>query len=350
MTEELTVLAERRGALGLITLNRPKALNALNPDMVECISLALSEFAQDDRIQSVVLQGAGDRAFCAGGDVRQIREDALRGAWEGPYQFWFDEYRLNRTIARYTKPIIAMMHGVVMGGGVGLGMHAFYRVGGEGLTFAMPEVGIGFFPDVGGAHILNRLSGGMGRWLALTGARVGREDAYVLGLTTHSVDRADWERVYVFLERGEPVEAALQAVHKDPLQAPLLDHRPVVDRIFASTNTFSDVLSAVKLGASLENAFVAQMAESLIGACPLSLLVTDEHMRRTRGLSLEDVLVQDLRIAMRMVAQPNFAEGIRAQLVDKDRKPQWVPKNIKDITAEEVGAYFEPLARDLTFA
>lgn len=349
MSYHPTVIVERRGVAGIITLNRPEALNALNQPMVDSLTLAFAEFAKDDRVDVVVMRGAGDKAFCAGGDVRTLREAALAGHFDVPYQFWFDEYRLNRTIARFKKPVVALMHGVVMGGGVGLGLHASHRVGAESFLFAMPEVGIGFFPDVGGAAILNGLAGQCGRWLALTGARLQTADAYALGLISHVIERQHFETIVEQLCRGEEVDKTLKALHVSPQNSPVLSQRAEMDRLFASDD-LEQVVGAVRLAAVMDSPFALSVDDAWKTTCPLSVALTNRHLIEMRGKTVEDVLVQDLRLAMRMIAHPNFAEGIRAQLVDRDRNPKWQPAGFAQLDPRTYDAFFEPLQHDLIFA
>ncbi len=211
VTADDTVLCERRGAAGLITLNRPKALNALTLEMVRAMRRALDAWAADPAVTRVVVQGAGERAFCAGGDIRRIHEEGNAGRYAEAETFFREEYELNALIQRYPKPYIALIDGIVMGGGVGVSLHGSHRVAAERTTFAMPETGIGFFPDVGATHALPRLPGFVGTYLALTGERIGQGDVLAFGLATHAAAAARFPEIRDALAEGGPVEAAIGA-------------------------------------------------------------------------------------------------------------------------------------------
>lgn len=346
MTKNVTW--ERVGSMGLITLDRQEALNALTPDMVFQLTMAFAEFAKDDRIFTVVMQGAG-KAFCAGGDVRAIVEAAQAGDTQFAYDFWFEEYRLNRTIGRFAKPVVSLIGGVVMGGGVGLAMHGSHRVAGDRFLFAMPEVGIGFYPDVGGVHILNGLRGQLGRYLALTGARLNAADAYGAGLATHVVPTEKFEDVKQNLSEQRDVNEALAAHQTFPEHSALIAKMEQIDQLFGDEN-IEHVLANVRQAAIAGDEFAKGVDEIFDGLCPLSVKVADEAMRRMKGKTLEEVLVTDLRIAMRFVEGVNFSEGIRALLIDKDKSPKWQPQHWFEVNVDLIEPYFAPLYRDLSFA
>ncbi len=270
------ILCERRGAAGLVTLNRPQALNALTHGMVRALRAALDGWAADPAVACVVVAAAGERAFCAGGDIRHLYELGRAGRHDEALQFWRDEYALNVLIEGYGKPYVALIDGLVMGGGVGISLHGSHRVAGERYQFAMPEVGIGFFPDVGATYALPRLPDGFGTYLALTGARVGAADALALGLATHAVRSADLPALRDALVAGEPVDAVLHRFAHEPGPPALLEHRATVTRCF-SGETVAEILARLD-GEGSE--FAARTAATIRAKSPTSLAVALEQMRR----------------------------------------------------------------------
>src|SRR4051795_2841198 len=230
---EAELLCERRGVAGLVTLNRPQALNALTHGMVLELSRALDEWADDPAVTRVVVTGAGERAFCAGGDIRRLYDLGRAGRQDEALGFWREEYALNVRIKRYPKPYVALIDGIVMGGGVGVSLHGSHRVASDRYVFAMPEVGIGFFPDVGATYALPRLPGRMGLYLALTGERARAADALALGLATHAIPSSAFDDVRAVLTAGEPVDAVLASAARGPGEAFLGRERDIVDSCFA---------------------------------------------------------------------------------------------------------------------
>jgi enoyl-CoA hydratase len=322
------VLCRIIGQAGVITLNRPQALNALNLNMIRRIRIALDMWEDDPRVACVMIEGAGGKAFCAGGDIRAMRENVLSGRFEQALTFWREEYQLNSRIYHYTKPYITLLDGIVMGGGAGLSLHGRYRVASEKFLFAMPETGIGFFPDVGMSHLLARLLGALGEWLALTGERLKIHDACMLNLVTHKTTS---EAIATLRERlcaGEPIEtmlAALAVNHFHHDNAPVTAHLNTINHCFAAPYV-SDILDQLDHYATTStqaNQWATQTAAHMRTRCPLSLVVALEQVRRARHLSLDDVLMMDYRLASRMGQEPDFHEGVRAVVVDKDHTPRW---------------------------
>lgn len=342
MTDD--VLFAREGASGRITLNRPKALNALNLPMIHALREHLVEWSRDPAIKGVVLTGAGDRAFCAGGDIRSLYD--VKQAGGGPLlaDFFWHEYRLNRQIHRYAKPYISLIDGICMGGGVGLSVHAPYRVASEKATFAMPETGIGFFPDVGGGYALGRCPGEIGVYLALTGARLKLADAIYAGLATHHVPSAEFPALLAALADA-PNVATIQNFARDAGLAPLAEQREVIDRCFAH-----DAVEAIFVALAADGSdFAAATLKTLKSKSPLSLKVTLKQVQAARLLGFEDAMIMEYRIVQRFMAGREFFEGVRAVLVDKDNAPRWSHTHPEDVTAAEVDAYFAKLPRDLDF-
>lgn len=330
--------------MGFLTLNRPKAINSLTHPMVTAMSESLSAWADNDEIGAVVLDGAGDRGLCAGGDVVAIYQSAKAGGAEAR-AFWFDEYRLNSLISHYPKPYVALMDGIVMGGGVGVSAHAGVRVVTETAKVAMPEVGIGFIPDVGGTYLLSRAPGGLGLHAALTGAPFGAGDAIAMGFADHFVPHADLPAfAAAIVEDG--VAAALGVFSQQPPPSPLNEQRDWIDTCYAAS-TVADILAALRG----QDEPAARVAADLIATrSPIALSVTLAAVRRAAALpTLNDVLVQEYRVSCASLRSHDLVEGIRAQLVDKDRNPQWSPASLAAVTDAEIENYFTPADPDLTF-
>jgi enoyl-CoA hydratase len=338
------VLTEVEGSVGLITLNRPKAINSLNQPMVDALTAILTDWAGDDAVRAVVLSGAGERGLCAGGDVVSIYHSARKDGVEAR-RFWRDEYLLNAQIAEFSKPYVALMDGIVMGGGVGVSAHANTRVVTDTSKIAMPEVGIGFIPDVGGVYLLSRAPGGLGLHAALTGAPFSGADAIAMGFADHYVPHGDVEafrRAVV----SDGVEGALAKYATDPPASELAAQRNWIDECYAG-DTVADIVAALRG----HDAGPADDAADLIATrSPIALSVTLEAVRRAAKLStLKDVLVQDYRVSSGSLRSHDLVEGIRAQLIDKDRNPQWSPAQLSAVTAADVEAYFAPVDDDLSF-
>lgn len=338
------VLTEVDGNVGLITLNRPKAINSLNQPMIDALSAVLTDWARDDKVRAVLLSGAGERGLCAGGDVVSIYHSARKGGVEAR-RFWRDEYQLNAQISEFAKPYVAVMDGIVMGGGVGVSAHANTRVVTDTSKVAMPEVGIGFIPDVGGVYLLSRAPGGLGLHAALTGAPFSGADAIAMGFADHYVPHADVEafrRAVV----ADGVESALAKYAVEPPPGELAAQRDWIDECYAG-QTVEDIVAALRA----HGAGPAHDAADLIATrSPIALSVTLAAVRRAADLpTLKDVLVQDYRVSSASLRSHDLVEGIRAQLIDKDRNPQWSPARLADVTAADVEAYFAPVDDDLSF-
>jgi enoyl-CoA hydratase len=337
-------LLQRDGSLAHITLNRPKALNALTHAMIRSIAAALTGWATDDTVQTVLLTGSGDRALCAGGDIVSIYRDARTDPDENA-RFWANEYTLNAQIKRYPKPFVALMDRIVLGGGVGLSGHASHRVVTERTRLGMPETTIGFVPDVGGTYLYSRAPGELGTHLALTAATMTGADAIALGLADSFVNSARLDSLVESLKRMPAAAAiALQASPAPP--APLLAQRAWIDQCYAG-NEMAVIVDRLQRS-SVEAA--REAADAILGKSPTALRVTLESLRRARDLdTLEDVLEQEYRVSLRMVAGHDVVEGIRAQVIDKDRNPAWQPSTLDAVSDADVQAHFASLnERELT--
>ena len=332
------ILFERRGAIGLVTLNRPQALNALTHGMCIGMKAQLEAWKDDDAVKTVVVQGAGERAFCAGGDIRSLYESGKAGT---PYAraFYRDEYLLNATIKRYRKPYVALIRGIVMGGGVGVSVHGSHRIADESTTFAMPETGIGLFPDVGGSYFLPRCPGAIGMYLALTGTRLKSADARAAGVATHFVPAAQRDALVARLSNGEDVDAALLGLAADPGSPPLSEDRARIDAAF-SKESVAAILAALDTDAG---AWAQKAAAAIRTKSPTSTRLAFRQLREGARLDFEDCMRMEFRMVNRIIAGHDFYEGVRATIIDKDNSPKWAPASLAEVTDAAVDAYFAPL-------
>ena len=341
-TEE--ILTRIDGRVGFVTLNRPKAINSLTQGMVTAMDATLTDWADDDRVGAVVVAGAGDRGLCAGGDVVAIYHSAQADGAQAR-QFWFDEYRLNARIGRFPKPYVALMDGIVMGGGLGIGMHGSVRVVTDTSKIAMPEVGIGLIPDVGGTLLLSRTPGLLGLHVALTGAPFSGADAIALGFADHYVPHAQLQAFSTAIV-ADGVSPALRAYAEEPPSSELGAQREWIDDCFAG-ETITDIIAALR---SHDEGPAHDAADLISTRSPIALAVTLASVRRAAGYTtLEEALITEYRVSCAAVRSHDLVEGIRAQVVDKDRNPKWSPASLAAVTDEDVAAYFQPGNPDLTF-
>ena len=345
MAENEDVLVTVENGVGLITLNRPKAINSLTHQMVEAMSSVLADWDQNDAVHAVVVDGAGERGLCAGGDLVALYHSAKADGSEAR-QFWYDEYVLNARIGRFSKPYVALMDGIVMGGGVGVAVHGSVRVVTDTTKMAMPEVGIGLIPDVGGTLILSRAPGNLGLHAALTGVTFGAADAIAMGFADHYVPHdalAEFKSAII----SDGVDAALAANKTDAPPSPMLAQRDWIDDCYAG-ETVADIVAALRG----HDAAPANDAADLIATrSPISLCVTLAAIRRAKELeTLEDVLRQEYRTSCACSRSHDFVEGTRAVVIDKDRNPKWSPASLAAVTTADVEAYFAWADRELEFS
>jgi len=338
MSDEPHVLFEKRGAAGLITLNRPKALNALTHGMCLHMTMQLRAWSSDDDVKVVVVQGSGDRAFCAGGDIRSLYES---GQNKTPYalNFYRDEYVLNALIKHYPKPYVALINGIVMGGGVGVSVHGSHRIANETTTFAMPETGIGLFPDVGGSYFLPRMDGQIGMYLALTGARLKTVDTLYSGVATHFVPMKDWPALIADLAAGGGVDHVVNRKSDDLPSGFLADHRASIDRIFAH-NSVEEILTALDAD---HTDWSRDTAKTIRAKSPTATKLAFRQVREGTKLDFDDCMKMEWRMVNRVVAGHDFYEGVRATIIDKDGAPKWTPAALSDVSDTDIDAYFAPL-------
>jgi enoyl-CoA hydratase len=337
------ILFAERGRLGHATMNRPKALNALTLGMSQALDRQLKAWAQDPGIDKVAITGAGDRAFCAGGDVRALYESGPGG--QLTRDFYWHEYRLNRRIHRFPKDYVALIDGIAMGGGVGVSMTGRFRAVSEKALFAMPETGIGLFPDVGATYFLTRTPGQLGMFLGLTGARLKAADLVYCGLATHYVPSGRMMELLATLE-SESAAAALKRFAQSAGDAPLAAHRAAIDRCFAG-----DSIEAILAALARERSDWASATRDTISQkSPTSLRVTVRQLRMGARLDFEDCMRLEFRLVQRFMAGGDFFEGVRSVVIDKDNAPRWNPARLEDVDPAHIDKYFASLGRDeLTF-
>lgn len=322
------------GPLGRARLNRPRAVNALDGATVDSLHAQLTAWSGDDTVAAVVLDGAGERGLCAGGDVRVLREAVLAGRYEESEAFWRSEYAVNALVSSYPKPYVAWMDGIVMGGGVGVSAHGSLRLVTGRTQLAMPETIIGFFPDVGGLWFLSRSPGEIGTHVALTGLPVGGDDAIALGMADVLVPSADQDRVLEALRQDPALDAVGVAalVGPQPDGSGLAEHRGWIDECYAGDDA-AVILDRLRRHPSPD----ARAAGATLAArSPHSVAVTLEALRRAASMDVSEVLAQDAVLGHVFARHPDFAEGVRAQLVDKDRSPRWTHASVADVSRAEV--------------
>ncbi len=335
------------GAVLQVVLERPRALNALNHDMKTVLADTLPKFARNPDIYIVVYRATQLRAFCAGGDIRELTGLAERDI-AAAKETLATEYAMNWMMDCYPKPSVALMDGATMGSGVGISQYCTHRVAAAGYAFAMPETAVGFFPDVGMAHILARMPDAVGIYLALTGRTIGRADAYHLGLVTHCIEAQMFDAVVTALADAQPVDPLLDERHADPGEAGLAVHRPCIASCFTRE-------SVAEIFAALERArdghhdpdWIDGVLADLARRSPTSLKVTHAYLRQSARRNLRENLIADYHLACRFLTLPDFREGVRAVLIDKDGKPQWKPACLEDLPDGDVAAILASVdARD----
>jgi enoyl-CoA hydratase len=350
------ILLERRGGLGLVTLNRPKALNTLSLAMYRVFDPQLVAWGRDDDVQALVVRGAGDRAFCAGGDVRAIYDARRQPQGHGDYKadFFREEYCLIERVHRFPKPYLALVDGITMGGGCGISINGSYRIASERTLFAMPEVQIGLFPDVGASRFLNLCPGRIGRYLALTGARIRAADALYCGFATHYIPHA---RIAQFTEAlaalswtprqgAQQIDEVIAHFAADPGPAMLPALQADIDRCFGGASVEAIVESLRREEAPWAKEALASIAR----ASPVSLKITFRQLELGRGMTIEEALALEYRMTQHVMQAHDFFEGIRALLVDRDNEPRWQHGSLAAVGDDEVASYFVPLGeRELRF-
>ncbi len=342
----LEILFDRRGDWGVITLNRPDALNALTFEMVKRLRAQLLDWERSPAVSAVLIKGSGEKAFCAGGDIRWLYDKARNDA-AGACEFFREEYRLNAAIHHFAKPYVALIDGIVMGGGVGVSVHGDFRVAGDRTLFAMPETGIGLFPDVGGGYFLSRMHDGLGLYFGLTGARAKAADCMAAGIATHYCQTDDMqalERELLGLSFGghphADIEAVLDGFAGDPGEAHVNQIRPALKSLFAGAKKFDDFYAGLKADG---HDVAGDMLRMLARLSPTSLKLTFEQLKRGAVLDFDEAMKMEFRMVRRVMDGHDFFEGVRAAIIDKDKSPRWSPASPEGVDDAAIARYFEPL-------
>ena len=342
MNQGNQILTEQLGSLGVITLNRPEALNALSLEMIRQIAVTLKQWESDDGVKAVLFLGAGDRAFCAGGDIKSFYSSGMdyrRGHVDlkVPALFFGEEYSLNRQIFHYPKPTISVMDGITMGGGYGVAGNCKHRLATSNTVFAMPEVSIGFFPDVGSVYHLNRSPNHFGRYLGLTDAHIGAGDVIAAELADGYINAQDIDALVDLLAEGD-VEHALGAhICQSPAAEVFEDHKDTILQVFGSL----DVLTICASLRSHESDWAKDVLEQILSRSPTSVLVTATYLSQVEGADFDEVIAMDYQLAQHFINYHDMYEGIRAALIDKDKKPVWNPATLDTVKPEEIARYFQ---------
>jgi len=347
------ILTRIEGRAGIISLNKPRTIHALTHGMVLAMTETLVAWAGDPAVEIIMLDHAVDpggdpklsRGFCSGGDINLIRTSVLTDGGESGRQFFFDEYRLNHLMHEYAKPVVAFMDGITMGGGVGISQPAKYRVATENTRFAMPETGIGLFPDVGGGWFLSRLEGRVGRYLALTGARLDGAECLAVGLATHYLPSAALAEAKASIaDAPGEVAAILDDLSVAPPEAKVLSHIAAIDRLFAS-DRLEEIVAALSAD---DSAFATATLAALTAKSPQTCKVALRQLNLgAAAASFAENMAMEYRIAARVLDRPDFPEGVRAVLVDKDHAPQWDPATPEGVSEDLLDAIFAPLPAEL---
>ncbi|HLL27389.1 MAG TPA: enoyl-CoA hydratase/isomerase family protein [Xanthobacteraceae bacterium] len=348
MQAEPEILFDRKGAAGIVTLNRPAALNAITHNMVRLLAATLDAWKNDDAVTRIVIRANG-RAFSAGGDLREVTEWGRAGRYADALVFWREEYLLNAAIKRYPKPYVALVDGIAMGGGVGVSVHGSHRVAGDRFQFAMPEVGIGFFPDIGATWFLPRFKGETGTYCALTGERLRAADGVAAGAATHRVRSERFPDLVEALCGDISVDATLAAFAEPAGEGEVIAKRPLIDRLFAG-GSIEEILAsldgAAKAGGG-DAEWAAKLAATVRSKSPTSLRIALEQVRRGKNWTFEECMRAEFRIVSRIIREPDFYEGVRAVIIDKDDSPRWKPAALSEVSPAMVEAHFAPLSEEL---
>ena len=349
MNSDADILFDRRGTAGLVTLNRPQALNAVSHAMVRALAAKLAEWQDDPAVTRVVVTANGGRAFSAGGDLRGLYELGRAGRYDEALAFFREEYALNALIKHYRKPYVSLIDGIVMGGGAGISIHGSHRVAGDRFAFAMPEVGIGFFPDIGATWFLTHMPGELGVYCALTGERLDAADGVGAGLATHRVATARFPELIEALCGAVPVDAILAAFSQAAGDASAMARQAVLDRLF-NGDRVEDILAALDREAEaggIQPDFARSTAALMRTKSPLSLKITLRQLRLGVSCEFDDCIRTEFRIVSRVVCGHDLYEGIRAVIIDKDQVPRWQPATLAAVSDAEVERHFAPIENEL---
>jgi enoyl-CoA hydratase len=347
MSDDPEVIVRVEGKVGRLTLNRPQALHALTTNMCREMIAALTAWREDPAVELVLIDHSGERGFCAGGDIRTLAESA-RGDGQANHEFFFTEYRLDHLLFRYPKPTVVIMDGVVMGGGAGVARPCRFRVGTERTTFAMPETGIGLFPDVGGSWHLSRMPDHIGTWLALTGARLKAADCELVGVITDYVEAADLAELKAWIVKDPAaIETLLTEYEAEPGRPPIAAHQDEIARCFAG-DSVEAILASLQ---ATDSDWAREQIGIIRSKSPLSTKIALRQMQEgARAMAFTEVMAMEYRIAHRLAVSHDFLEGVRAVILDKDNQPKWEPPSLEAVSEAMVDAIFAPLPSNLEWS
>ncbi len=350
MEQEKNILFEELkgagGKIGVITLNRPRFLNAITCDMCKKMFNMLTNWANDSIIKAVVIQGSGDKAFCAGGDIKHLYEKGKEREFDAIHQFFWEEYRLNRLIRHYPKPYIALLDGITMGGGVGVSIHGSHRIVTERFSFAMPETSIGFFPDIGCTYVLARCPGETGIYLGLTGKRLNAAEAIYLGLADNFISSNHLEEIVHILQKTklnnhpyEIISETLAAASVTPEAPRLTVYRDIIDECFA-LDTVEEIINKLK---EKNKEWANEVIVELEQKSPTSLKVSLHAFKQSVNMDFDACMRMEFRLSQRFLRSHDFYEGVRATLIDRDNTAQWQPDKLSDVSHDSIETFFSPL-------
>ncbi|MEE9315109.1 MAG: enoyl-CoA hydratase/isomerase family protein [Rhizobiaceae bacterium] len=342
MTKRTDILFEVKGCAGIIILNKPETLNAVTDDMLTALSLHLDKWEADDAITRVIIKAVEGRAFSAGGDIRHLYDCGIKKEYD--FDFFAREYSLNACIAKFPKPYIALVDGLVMGGGVGVSFHGSHRVAGEGIGFAMPEVGIGFFPDVGASYFLSRLSDNLGLYLGLTGIRVRQADALWSGLATHACRSEDLPALEMALCQQQDVDETLAQYSSSPEMGVHEKQQTKIKELFDG-RSLAQVLKNLERSAK-QDEWAAVTLKTIKRNSPTGLEVAFRQIKQGQSLDIDECMKMEYRILRRILVGTDFYEGIRAAIIDKDGMPKWTPASLVGIDPADIDAHFADLGEN----
>ncbi len=334
------MIVRRDGVAGILSLNRPKAIHALTVEMDHAMTAALLAWRNEPGVHAVIIDHAEGRGFCSGGDINLVRQSVLNDGGVNGRKFFYEEYQLNHLLFTYAKPVVSFMDGITMGGGVGIALPARYRVATENTRFAMPETGIGLFPDVGGGWHLSRLPGRIGQFLALTGARIDGAECLWAGLATHYLPHERLAEAKERIAHGHDIGGVLAALSVSPPPAKIASHAQAIARHFAA-DRLEDILSSLEAD---QSEWAIRELATLRTKSPQTLKVALRQLAEAANLpDFAANMVMEYRIASRVLMLPDFAEGVRAVIVDKDNAPKWHPATAEGVTDQLIEAIFAPL-------
>ena len=343
MREPLGIEFEERDRAGLVTLNRPSRLNALSGEMFEALSAQYRRWAPNPHIYGVAMLSSHPTVFCSGGDLKTLHEWREQGAFDAIRAFYRAAYTHCWVLEKFIRPNVPLINGLLLGGGIGITLYGTHGVAGEGYRAGMPQVGIGFFPDIGGTYFLSRLENEIGLYLALTGRLIGPADAFRLGLVSHCIPSAHFPVVVDALSDNHPIDRLLDGLHREPGEGELVRHIPAITGIFSAASV-EEILERLDAESGDDEAFAKETAAEIRKKSPTSLKVAFAQMRRGKDLTLAEALRLEYRIASRIVERPDYAEGVRLRIAERDPSPRWTPARLEEVSDAEIEALFQPAA------